>query len=135
MEELLRWIPHKHGVGQARIATEDVEVGGVLVCRGEAVYVSYVAANWDEQCYPAPHRIDIDREGPPTWPSATAPTTAWRRCLARMEAELLLTTLITRLPDLRLAIDPANVHWQKDILIRGPVALPGHLVEHQAPNA
>ncbi len=41
-----------------------------------------------------------------------------------MEAELLLTTLITRLPGLRLAIDPGKVVWQKDALIRGPVALP-----------
>jgi cytochrome P450 len=40
VEELLRWIPHKHGVGQARVATEDVQVGGALIRRGEAVYVS-----------------------------------------------------------------------------------------------
>jgi cytochrome P450 len=41
-----------------------------------------------------------------------------------MEAELLLTTLITRLPDLQLATEPGNIVWQKDVLIRGPVALP-----------
>ena len=44
--------------------------------------------------------------------------------LARLEAELLLTTLIERLPDLRLAVDPGEVIWQKDVLIRGPVGLP-----------
>jgi cytochrome P450 len=124
VEELLRWIPHKHGVGQARIATEDGEVGGVLVRRGEAVYVSYVAANWDERCYPAPHRIDIDREGPPHLAFGHGPHHCLAPLLARMEAELLLTTLITRLPHLRLAIDPGNVPWQKNVLIRGPVALP-----------
>lgn len=124
VEELLRWIPHKHGVGQARIATEDVEVGGVLIRRGEAVYVSYVAANWDERCYPAPHRIDIDRKGPPHLAFGYGPHHCLAPLLARMEAELLLTTLITRLPGLRLAIDPGEVVWQKDVLIRGPVALP-----------
>ncbi|MDJ1135470.1 cytochrome P450 [Streptomyces iconiensis] len=124
VEELLRWIPHKHGVGQARIATEDVEVGGVLIRRGEAVYVSYVAANWDEGCYPEPHRIDIDRKGPPHLAFGYGPHTCVAPLLARMEAEVLLTTLITRLPDLRLAIDPAHVPWQKDVLIRGPVELP-----------
>ncbi|GHH57157.1 cytochrome P450 [Streptomyces candidus] len=124
VEELLRWIPHKHGVGQARIATEDVEVGGVLIRRGEAVYVSYVAANWDERCYPEPHRIDIDRQGPPQLAFGHGPHHCLAPLLARMEAELLLTTLLTRLPDLRLATDPENVPWQKDVLIRGPEALP-----------
>ncbi|GHH57449.1 cytochrome P450 [Streptomyces candidus] len=121
VEELLRWIPHKHGVGQARIATEDVEVGGVLIRRGEAVYVSYVAANWDERCYPGPHRIDIDREGPPQLAFGHGPHHCLAPLLARMGAELLLTT---RLPDLRLATDPEDVLWQKDVLIRGPIALP-----------
>ncbi|MFB6810365.1 cytochrome P450 [Streptomyces sp. NPDC056387] len=52
-------------MGQPRVATEDVEVGGVRIRRGEAVYVSYVAANGDESCYPEPGRIDIDRQGRP----------------------------------------------------------------------
>ncbi|MCX5196075.1 cytochrome P450 [Streptomyces sp. NBC_00249] len=124
VEELLRYIPHKHGVGQARIATEDLEVEGVLIRRGEAVYVSYVAANWDEQHYPAPHRIDIDRQGPPHLAFGHGPHHCLAPLLARMEAELLLTTLLTRLPNLRLATDPRHMPWQKDVLIRGPVALP-----------
>lgn len=35
VEKPLRRIPHKHGAGQPRIATEDVEVGGVVIRRGE----------------------------------------------------------------------------------------------------
>ncbi|WP_406349392.1 cytochrome P450 [Streptomyces sp. NBC_00144] len=124
VEELLRWIPHKHGVGQPRVATEDVEVGGVQIRSGEAVYVSYVAANWDESCYPEPGRIDIDREGPPHLAFGYGPHHCVAPLLARLEAELLLTTLVERLPDLRLAVDPGDVIWQKDVLIRGPVGLP-----------
>ncbi|MFJ8802880.1 cytochrome P450 [Streptomyces sp. NPDC102487] len=124
VEELLRWIPHKHGVGQPRVATEDVEVGGVQIRRGEAVYVSYVAANWDESCYPEPGRIDIDRQGPPHLAFGHGPHHCVAPLLARLEAELLLTTLVERLPDLRLAVDPGEVVWQKDVLIRGPVGLP-----------
>ncbi|MFI6583162.1 cytochrome P450 [Embleya sp. NPDC050493] len=124
VEELLRWIPHKHGVGQARIATEDVEVAGVLIRRGEAAYVSYVAANWDERHYPEPSRIDIDRQGPPHLAFGHGPHHCLAPLLARMEAELLLTTLLTRFPGLRSAVDPDDVAWQKDVLIRGPVALP-----------
>ncbi|MFC8956068.1 cytochrome P450 [Streptomyces sp. NPDC057101] len=124
VEELLRWIPHKHGVGQPRVATEDVEVGGVQIRRGEAVYVSYVAANWDESCYPEPGRIDLGRQGPPHLAFGYGPHHCVAPLLARLEAELLLTTLVERLPDLRLAVDPGEVIWQRNVLIRGPVGLP-----------
>ncbi|MCQ8771615.1 cytochrome P450 [Streptomyces telluris] len=124
VEELLRWIPHKHGVGQPRVATEDVEVGGVLIRQGEFVYVSYVAANWDEQVYPDPGRIDVDRQGPPHVAFGHGPHFCVGPMLARMESELLLATLARRLPTMRLATPQAEVRWQTEVLIRGPVALP-----------
>ncbi|MFF1478546.1 cytochrome P450 [Streptomyces sp. NPDC058301] len=65
VDELLRWVPHKHGVGQPRIATDDVVVSGVLIREGELVYVSYVAANWDERVYSDPSTIDFERKDPP----------------------------------------------------------------------
>ncbi|QLE75133.1 cytochrome P450 [Streptomyces rectiverticillatus] len=124
VEELLRWIPHKHGVGQPRIATEDVEVGGVLIRQGEFVYVSYVAANWDEQVYPDPGRIDVDRQGPPHVAFGHGPHFCVGPMLARMESELLLATLARRLPTMRLATPRTQVRWQTEVLIRGPVDLP-----------
>ncbi|WP_369167215.1 cytochrome P450 [Streptomyces sp. R28] len=124
VEELLRWIPHKHGVGQPRIATQDVEVGGVLIREGEVVQVSYTAANWDDRCYPHPERIDFDRQGPGHLAFGHGPHHCVAPLLARMEAELLLTTLVTRLPELTLAVPAGQVLWQTDVLIRGPVELP-----------
>lgn len=124
VEELLRWIPHKHGVGQPRIATEDVTVGGVLIREGEFVYVSYVAANWDDRVYPEPDRIDFDRQGPPHVAFGHGPHFCIGPLLARTEAEILLTTLLTRWPELRLAAPPEEVSWQTEVLIRGPQALP-----------
>ncbi|MDF3142042.1 MULTISPECIES: cytochrome P450 [unclassified Streptomyces] len=124
VEELLRWIPHKHGVGQPRIATQDVEVGGVLIREGEVVQVSYTAANWDDRCYPHPERIDFDRQGPAHLAFGHGPHHCVAPLLARMEAELLLTTLVTRLPELTLAVPAGQVPWQTDVLIRGPVELP-----------
>ncbi|MFE3180951.1 cytochrome P450 [Streptomyces violascens] len=124
VEELLRWIPHKHGVGQPRIATQDVEVGGVLIRDGEFVYVSYVAANWDELVYPDPERIDVERQGPPHLAFGHGPHYCVGPLLARMESEVLLSTLLNRLPDLRLALPPEQVRWQTNVLIRGPVDLP-----------
>ncbi|MBO8194040.1 cytochrome P450 [Streptomyces oryzae] len=124
VEELLRWIPHKNGVGQPRIATEDVEVGGVLIRSGEVVQVSYVAANWDPHRFPAPETIDPDREGPPHLAFGNGPHHCVAPLLARMEAEVLLSTLLRRLPTLRLAVPAEEVAWQQHVLIRGPVGLP-----------
>lgn len=124
VEELLRWIPHKNGIGQPRIATEDIEVGGVLIRTGEYVYVSYVAANWDDHAYHQPQHIDLHRQGPPHMAFGHGPHFCMGPALARMEAEILLTTLPGRFPSLRLAIPAAQVQWQTSALIRGPVALP-----------
>jgi cytochrome P450 len=77
-----------------------------------------MAANWDEACYPEPGRIDIDRQGPPHLAFGYGPHHCVAPRLAQMEAELLLTALVERLPDLRLAVEPGEVVWQKDVLIR-----------------
>lgn len=44
--------------------------------------------------------------------------------LARMELQVALGELISRLPGLRLAIDADEVPWQPSVLVRGPAALP-----------
>ncbi len=124
VEELLRHIPHKHGVGQPRVATEDVEVGGVLIRAGDVVYVSYVAANRDERVYPDPHTIDFDRHDAPHLAFGHGPHVCVAPLLARLEAELLLSTVLDRLPGLRLAVPADQVRWQTDVLIRGPEELP-----------
>jgi biflaviolin synthase len=124
VEELLRWVPHKHAVGQPRIATQDVEVGGRLIRAGEFVYVSFVAANRDGTVYPDPDRIDFDRQGPPHLAFGHGPHYCVAPMLARMESELLLSHLVTRYPDLALAVRPEQVRWQRDVVIRGPVDLP-----------
>ncbi|MET9858469.1 cytochrome P450 [Streptomyces smyrnaeus] len=124
VEELLRWIPHKNGVGQPRIATEDVEVSGVLIRRGEVVQVSYVAACRDPEHFPDPDAIDLDRQGPPHLAFGNGPHHCVAPLLARMEAEVLLSTLLRRLPGLRLAVPAQEIAWQRSVLIRGPVGLP-----------
>jgi biflaviolin synthase len=124
VEELLRWIPHKHAVGQPRMATEDVEVGGALIRAGEFVYVSYVTANRDGQAFEDPDRIDFERQGPPHVAFGHGPHYCVAAMLARMESELLVSRLLTRFPALQLAVPPEEVRWQTDVVIRGPVDLP-----------
>jgi cytochrome P450 len=44
--------------------------------------------------------------------------------LARVEGQTALATLLTRLPDLRLAADPAELRWRGGLIMRGLRTLP-----------
>ncbi|MGA5420344.1 cytochrome P450 [Streptomyces lavendulocolor] len=124
IDELLRYIPHRTAVGLARIAQEDVEIHGVRISAGDAVYVSYLAANRDPEVFPDPERIDFDRTPNPHVAFGHGPHYCMGGLLARMQTELLIDTLVDRLPGLRLAVPPQEVPWRRSTLIRGPEALP-----------
>ncbi|MDT9690991.1 cytochrome P450 [Streptomyces sp. P9(2023)] len=120
VDELLRWIPHRNGVGLPRIATEDVEVGGVLIRAGEAVYASYLAANRDPSVFEDPHEVDFDREGIGHVSFGHGPHHCMGAMLTRMESEVMISTLLRRYPELRLAGPPEETVFQSKGLIRGP---------------
>jgi biflaviolin synthase len=124
VDELLRYLPHQSAAGLSRIATQDVEIGGVRIRAGEAVYVSYPAANRDPGVFPDPGLIDFER-----YPNAHVAFGSGPHCcpggmLARLESELLVDALLDRVPGLRLAVPPDQVPFQKGALIHGPETLP-----------
>ncbi|MEU0038830.1 MULTISPECIES: cytochrome P450 [unclassified Streptomyces] len=124
IDELLRYIPHRSAVGLARIATEDVDIKGVRIRAGEAVYVSYLAANRDPEVFSDPETIDFSRSPNPHVAFGFGPHYCPGGMLARLESELLVDAFIDRMPGLRLAVAPERVPFRKGALIRGPEALP-----------
>jgi len=62
IEETLRFEPPVQGM--IRRATQDVEIAGVRIPRGEQVLLSFASANRDPSQYPEPGRFDIDRPEP-----------------------------------------------------------------------
>ncbi|MBT2412588.1 cytochrome P450 [Streptomyces sp. ISL-12] len=124
IDELLRWIPHRNAVGLSRIALEDVEIRGVPIRAGDAIYVSYLAANRDPEVFPDPETIDLTRSPNPHVSFGFGPHYCPGGMLARLESELLVDALLDRVPGLRLAVEPAEVPFKKGALIRGPEALP-----------
>jgi biflaviolin synthase len=124
IEELLRFIPHRNAVGMPRVATQDVTIAGTTVRKGEAIYVSYVAANRDPECFEQPHDIDFDRSPIPHVAFGNGPHYCAGAPLARMEQQVMLSSLLERFSDLRLAVDPREIRWRRGELIRGPEALP-----------
>ncbi|WP_284574699.1 cytochrome P450 [Streptomyces sp. 2P-4] len=124
VEELLRFIPHRSGVGLPRIATRDLEIAGVQIKAGDAVYSSYLAANRDPEVFPDPDRLDFDRGPTAHMAFGNGPHHCVGSMLARMESEVMLATLLDRYPRLALAVPPEQVEWQAGGLIRGPKSLP-----------
>jgi biflaviolin synthase len=130
VEELLRFIPHRNGVGLSRIAMEDVVVGDVTIKAGEAVYASYLTANRDPDVFADPDRLDFDRfdrEDRGTNPHLAfghGPHYCVGPMLARLESRITIATLLDRFPGLRLAVPVGEVRWRRGALIRGPETLP-----------
>ncbi|WP_369240037.1 cytochrome P450 [Streptomyces sp. R21] len=124
IDELLRYIPHRSAVGLSRIASEDVEIRGARIRAGEAVYVSYLAANRDPDVFPDPGTIDFSRGPNPHVAFGFGPHYCVGGMLARLESELMVDALLDRVPGLRLAVPPGQVPFKKGALIRGPEALP-----------
>ncbi len=124
IDELLRWIPHRNAVGLSRIAMQDVEISGVRIRAGDAIYVSYLAANRDPDVFPDPETIDFLRSPNPHVSFGFGPHYCPGGMLARLESELLVDALLDGVPGLRLAVPAAEVPFKKGALIRGPEALP-----------
>ncbi|OAH09312.1 cytochrome P450 [Streptomyces jeddahensis] len=124
LDELLRYIPFRKGVGIPRVALEDVEMGGVKIRKGDFVHVSYLTANRDPKRFPDPDTIDPNR--PPT-PHMTF---GWggHRCiaapLAMAELEVAIGRLVERFPGLRLAVPAEEVRWDTETIRRFPLELP-----------
>ncbi|MFJ3903833.1 cytochrome P450 [Streptomyces sp. NPDC090025] len=124
VDELLRFIPQRNGVGMPRIATADIEVGGVTIPEGDAVYVFYPAANRDPAVFTDPDRLDLDRDEGPHLAFGHGAHYCAGAQLARLEAEIMLGTLLQHFPGLALARPADTIAWRTGSVNRGPEHLP-----------
>ncbi|MFJ7996419.1 cytochrome P450 [Streptomyces sp. NPDC096310] len=125
IEELLRYIPFRQGVGIPRVALEDVDFDGVTVRAGDTVHVSYLTANRDDLVYERPDELDFERMDPAVHMAFGYGS---HHCLgshlARMTLQVSVGTLFNRFPALRLAVPEPEVRWNTDSIWRYPLALP-----------
>lgn len=124
VEELLRWVQLSVGGFSPRIAKEDVEVCGVTVRAGEAVFTHTPSANRDESVFANGGVLDLTREVNPHIAFGHGVHYCLGAQLARLELQESLAGLIQRFPSLRLALPADEVPWKSGLLVCGPEALP-----------
>lgn len=123
VEELLRYDSSVQLSG--RTASVDIEVGGILVKEGEQIITSLGAANRDPAVYDDPDKLDITRKNIRPLSFGGGIHHCIGAQLARLEAEVALSTLLRRLPGLELD-DIKNPQWRPTFTLRGLATLPAH---------
>jgi cytochrome P450 len=108
VEEAIRWTtPVQHFM---RTAADDVEVGGVMIAKGDWLMLSYISANHDERVFANPRKFDASRS-----PNRHVAFGAGaHQCLglhmARMEMKILFNELLDRLDHIELAGEPKRAN-------------------------
>ena len=120
LEESLRLEPAAAVVD--RYATDDVELDGARITRGELVRLSITGANRDPAVFADPDAYDLHRpNGGRHLAFAHGPHVCVGIHLARLEARTGLRSLLWRLPGLRL--DPDRPAGIRGLVFRKPPAL------------
>ncbi|MEV0069664.1 cytochrome P450 [Amycolatopsis sp. NPDC050768] len=123
VDELLRYLSIIH-IGPNRVATEDLEVGGVTIPAGDTVLISVPQANRAAEHWPEPERLDLKRPRTPHLAFGHGVHQCLGQQLARAELRVGLAELVGRLPELRLAIPAEEVPLRTDMLVYGVHSLP-----------
>ncbi|MCE0764880.1 cytochrome P450 [Pseudonocardia kujensis] len=104
-----------------RIATREIEIGGVRIAAGDQVLLCLAAANRDPAVFPNPDTFDPARGPGPHLGFGFGMHGCLGGALAELQARAVLDTLV-RGPDLRL---DGEVRWQTEsLIVRSPEALP-----------
>ncbi|MFJ2769852.1 cytochrome P450 [Streptomyces sp. NPDC087300] len=107
-EEIVRWATPV--VSFQRTATQDTELGGVTVKKGDRVGVFYSSANHDPEVFENPGAFDITRDpNPHLGFGGGGPHFCLGKSLAVLEINLIFNAIADVLPGLRLVADPRRL--------------------------
>jgi cytochrome P450 len=123
VEEFLRYDSSVQLTG--RVTLEDIDdLSGKKIPKGETVLCLLGSANRDPAVYPdRPDRLDITRPNVRPLSFGGGIHFCLGAQLARIEAEIAISTLLRRLPELRLD-DADNPEWRPTFVLRGLKRLP-----------
>jgi cytochrome P450 len=120
VEELLRFeSPIQH---TARVAHEDVTLGGKQIRRGQSVIAVIAAGNRDPERFHDPDTLDLKRPDNRHLAFGWAAHFCFGAPLARMEGQIAFGILLQRMHNLELASN--RVVWHENLGLRGLTGLP-----------
>ena len=123
VEELLRYTSPVLMTTE-RYALDKAAVHGVTIPRGDMTLGVIGSANRDETVFDAPNELQIGREPNKHLSFGQGIHFCLGAPLARMEGQIAFTTLLRRLPELRLKTPPQSLRWRPSMLLRGLASLP-----------
>jgi cytochrome P450 len=124
LEEILRFHHPDQSTSTPRWVTEDLELSGKKLLRGETVRFGLGAANRDPDQFPDPECFDIGRTPNRHLSFGRGAHFCLGANLARMVGEVAISAVMERYPDLRLVTerprrDPRRMDRYEAIVVRG----------------
>ncbi|MEU0538093.1 cytochrome P450 [Amycolatopsis tolypomycina] len=123
VEELLRYLNITHN-GRRRLALEDIEIAGETIRAGEGLIMANDIANRDPDVFPDGDRLDLTRDAHRHVAFGFGVHQCLGQPLARLELQVVYSTLYRRIPTLALATDVGQVPFKHDGSVYGVYELP-----------
>jgi cytochrome P450 len=123
VEELLRFDGPVQ-VSTPRRSTAPVDIGRVTVPADEIVLIGLLAANRDPACTAQADALDITRTDNPHLAFGHGIHHCLGAPLARLEGRIALGNLLSRFPQLRLAVPVEQLSYRPGVLMNGLTSLP-----------
>ncbi|MFF4689120.1 cytochrome P450 [Streptomyces sp. NPDC001307] len=107
-EEIVRWATPVNAF--QRTATQDTELGGVRIRKGDRVGLFYASANHDPEVFSDPDAFDITRDpNPHLGFGGGGPHYCLGKSLAILEIDLIFNAIADAMPGLRSADEPRRL--------------------------
>ena len=123
IEELVRLVCPLE-MATVRYACEDITIAETTIPRGELVMAVIGSANRDANYFDNPDALDITRKNNKHLAFGHGVHFCLGASLARLEGQIAISTLIQRMPNLRLSSAPDQLRWRGTFVLRGLEALP-----------
>jgi cytochrome P450 len=107
-----------------RLTKREMEISGVVIPEGELVLPMLSSANRDESEFPNPDEFDLNRDTRKHLAFGRGVHVCFGAPLARIEGQEILKELLTKFPEVKLAVEVSDLQWRKDVALRGLVSLP-----------
>ncbi len=123
IEEFLRFVSPVQFT-KPRYVRRDVELGGVLVRKGERIMAMLAASNMDPGANAHPERLDLTRAPNRHLSFGTGIHFCLGHQLARIEGKCALQALFRRWPQLELGVAQSQIRWRERPGFRAIASLP-----------